>query len=119
MSKLTKVELVQINSKLAADNAALRAQLGAAQADIELINDHLMDAEQLEMHAAATCMELRKQVADLTRELEIARARSTACAAPTHRVARHMPAWQAERAAAMAAARDMAMRMGCVTKVQA
>lgn len=75
MTKLTKVELVQINAKLAADNEALRKQV----ADLELIH-------QLK-HT------------------------------PTQRVARHMPQWQADRAAAMAAARSMAVATRSVVKV--
>lgn len=77
MTKQTKLELVQINTRLAAENEALRKQV----ADLELIN-------QLK-HT------------------------------PTQRVARHMPQpqWQVDRAAAMSAARDMAMRCGYAVKV--
>lgn len=72
---ITKAELVQINSKLAAENEALR-----------------------------------KQVEDLRMESAMHRTQ-------THRVAPHMPQWQVDRAAAMAAARDMAMRANLVVKV--
>lgn len=89
MSKLTKVELVQINSKLAADNAALRAQLGAAQADIAV---------------------LRKQVNEACAMVE-------AVSRPTMRVQQHMPAWQVARAEAMNAAKTIAMQSGRVVKV--
>jgi predicted anti-sigma-YlaC factor YlaD len=75
MPKQTKLELTQINSRLATENADLRKQLADAQLKLEM----------------------------LTR--------------PTHRVARHMPNWQAERAASMAAARALAMQHGCVVKV--
>lgn len=53
---------------------------------------------------------LRKQVADL--ELIVAMQRT-----PTRQVAHAMPAWQAERARSMAAAREMAMRSGFAVKV--
>jgi regulator of replication initiation timing len=75
MIKQTKIELVQINAALGAENEALR-----------------------------------KQVADLT----LIAAMHTQ---PTQRVARHMPQWQQDRAAAMAAARNMAMQARIVVKV--
>lgn len=72
---MTKIELAQINTRLATENA-----------------------------------ELRKQVEDLKLQLNM---HST----PSHRVAPHMTSWQAERARAMAAAREMAMRTGLNVKV--
>lgn len=75
MAKQTKLELVQINAALAAENEALR-----------------------------------KQVADLTL---IARMQHT----PTRRVAHAMPQWQLDRAAAMQAAREMAMQTRMTVKV--
>lgn len=54
---------------------------------------------------------LRKQVEDLKLELAMHNA-------PSHRVAQHMqPQWQIDRAAAMAAAREMAMKTRFVVKV--
>lgn len=82
MSKLTKMELVQINARLAAENDALRRQV----ADLE--------------HNARVASEL---VAHLS--------------TPTQRVARHMPQWQQDRAAAMHAAREMAIHTGRVVKL--
>jgi hypothetical protein len=53
---------------------------------------------------------LRKQVVDLSLQVAM-------LSASTQRVARHMPQWQADRAAAMRAAREMAMAARCVVKV--
>lgn len=75
MATPTKVELVQINSRLAAENEALR-----------------------------------KQVADLEM---LARMQSI----PTRRIMDHMPQWQVDRAVAMAAAREMAMKTRMSVKV--
>lgn len=80
MTKQTKLELVQINARLAAENA-----------------------------------DLRKQVADAALHVEM-------LSRPTQRVARHMPAyvmpaWQQERAAAMAAAKAQAMATRGVVRV--
>lgn len=62
---------------------------------------------------------LRKQVADLTLDLELARAQQVAQTTPSRRVAAATPAWQAERAAQMALAKEMAMRSGRSVKVSA
>lgn len=75
MATRTKLELEQINARLAAENAVLRKQV----ADLTLINE-------------------------MQRE-------------PARRVAAHMPSWQVQRAEAMAAAREMAMRSGYSVKV--
>lgn len=75
MATPTKLELVQINKRLAAENEALRKQV----ADLEMV--------------------------------------SRMTAIPTRRVMNHMPQWQVDRAVAMAAAREMAMRSGRSTKV--
>lgn len=71
----TKLELVQINSRLAREAEALRVEV----ADLKL---------KLEMYER-----------------------------PTHRIARHMPAWQVARAEQMAAARALAMQTHSVVKV--
>jgi hypothetical protein len=82
MTKQTKLELVQINARLAAENAALRTQ-----------------------------------VADLEHNARIANEIVATLSTPTQRVARHMPQWQVDRAAAMHAAREMAMRTRMAVKV--
>lgn len=81
MSKLTKVELVSINARLAAENE-----------------------------------DLRKQVADLTLTTELLYA-AHGTAPRTQRTQYAMPQWQQDRAAAMQAARAMAMQSHCVVKV--
>lgn len=58
---------------------------------------------------------LRKQVADLTLDIEMLR-KQQAAPAPRAQRAYTMPAWQADRAAAMAAAKAAAMRMGRVVQ---
>lgn len=75
MTKQTKLELVQINARLAAENADLRKQVADASILVEMLSR------------------------------------------PTQRVARHMPQWQLDRAAAMAAAKAAAMASRCVVRV--
>lgn len=87
MTKQTKLELVQINARLAADNAALRTQV----ADLE--------------HNARIAGELVEMLSRPTQR--VAR----------HMPAYAMPAWQQERAANMAAARAAAMASNCVVRV--
>lgn len=60
---------------------------------------------------------LRKQVADLEHNARIANEIVATLSTPTQRVARHMPQWQQDRAQAMAAARDMAMRTRMTVRV--
>ena len=80
MTKQTKLELVQINTRLAAENEALR-----------------------------------KQVADLQHDARVAGDIVAHLSTPAPRYV--TPQWQIDRAIAMAAARDMAMRTRMVTKV--
>lgn len=75
MTKPTKLELEQINSRLARENEALRKQV----ADLEMV--------------------------------------SRMTTIPTRRVMNHMPQWQIDRAVAMAAAREMAMKTRMTVKL--
>ncbi len=88
MNKLTKAQL-------AAANEALRNELNTLREQM---------AKLTQSHRAAY-----RQIEALEAEVE---ANNT----PTQRVARHMPQWQAERAAAMHAAREMAMKTRMVVK---
>lgn len=89
MASITKAELVQINSRLASDNDALRAQVAQLQGDVARLTEQLAQGSEI--------------VEALSR--------------PSQRVARHMPMWQIERAAAMQHARAQAMQFGVVVKV--
>ena len=67
MTKMTKIELVQLNTKLANENAALRAQLSEAMAMVQAnkAGHHVPVAEETREHeydtmaeAMARCKEL-------------------------------------------------------------
>lgn len=49
MTKMTKLELVQLNTKLAAENAELRAQLSAAKVQHQA-EDYVVVAEETREH---------------------------------------------------------------------
>ncbi|HEY4721062.1 MAG TPA: hypothetical protein VII92_04400 [Anaerolineae bacterium] len=89
MTKQTKIELVQINAALAAENAALRKEV----ADFEMAAD------------LAASM------------LSRATARIHALEAQAPRTKRPLEQWQVDRAQAMAAARALAMANHTVVKV--
>ena len=105
MAKLTKLALEQINTRLANENEALRKQVADLQLNLEMVAAAHADAE-----------------ADLVRTQRAApaiRALSPEAQAIVDagiRAPRIMPAWQVERAAAMAAAKEMAMRTRMVVK---
>ena len=86
---MARITLTQANIDLKATNAALATENAA----------------------------LRKQVADLEHNARVASEIVATLSTPTQRVARHMPQWQVDRAAAMHAAREMAMRTNFVVKV--
>lgn len=87
MASITKLALTQINTRLASENEALRKQVEDLQLSVTIAYD--------EVHA------LGEQLADL-------KERPTKPAAPQ---------WQQDRAKAMAAAREMAMRVRMTVKV--
>lgn len=91
MAATTKLELVQINARLANDNAELRAQLAGLQHDYAIVK---AEFEQQAAHIALTLAQHRKVQA-------------------THVV----PDWQAQRLTEMKEARAIAMATGRCTKV--
>lgn len=101
MARITILSLQQANAKLASENEALRKQVLDLHKDIEIAR------EQAESY------KLGSEVA-----LEALNAELAAPPAPApKRTAYVMPAWQAERAALMAKAKQAAMAMGCTVKV--
>ncbi len=70
--------------------------------------------EQTNATLATENAALRKQVADLEMILKLQHNRT---ASTPVRTKPDMPQWQVDRAAAMAATKQMAMSMGCVVKV--
>lgn len=103
--------------------AVLEQQVAASQARIEQLQAALAEEQRNFEHAHAALMEvsaardaLALDNASLRDEIGALRAEIEAHRTPSRRVAAHMPAWQAERAASMALAREMAMRTGRVVK---
>jgi uncharacterized sporulation protein YeaH/YhbH (DUF444 family) len=90
MSRLTKVELLQANARLAADNELLRSKLSQLESDLEIAN--------------AARKQARDEAAFATHERRV-----------THTNAYGINA--VARAQAMAAARELAIRTGRSIKV--
>lgn len=122
MTKQTKLELVQINAALAADNAALRKQVADLQLAAELraapAQDVAPASPPWEVSANAPAWQAERVVA-------MAKAKAAAMAGDmvmaaharfTTRAAYVAPAWQAERALAMAAAKAAAIAGRCMVR---
>lgn len=86
--------------------AALEAQIKEQQAQIEQLQAALLQAQEA-LALAAQQIEQLEDIASMKRERTQRPVRSSYV----------QPAWQAERAAAMAAAREMAMRIGRSVRV--
>lgn len=85
--------------------AQLEAQVAALNAQVAELQAALAQAQAALVQASAVC--------------EALDAEQQAARTPSRRVAAAMPAWQAERAAQMALAKEMAMRSGRSVKVSA
>lgn len=106
MANITKAVLVQQIKDLTAALEAASAALEAAEKR-EAANRELFEIARNEWRARGA-------------EIEALRAEQAAHTTPTRRVQRAgyvAPAWQAERAAAMAAAKEAAVRLGRTCKV--
>jgi hypothetical protein len=118
MATLTKVELVQINARLATENAALREQVAQLTADLQRSANLIASAAQRAVEEDAL---VEGQVAFLKAELAQAKAdlqRSASRQVPSRpaRTPYEMPQWQIDRAATMAAAKALAVHSGRTVK---
>jgi hypothetical protein len=111
MTKQTKLELVQINARIAADNASLIKQVADQALQIEMLQRQVGGLKDLiSIHkehaakAAATPAPANDEFDNVAPHLQRP--------APAPRAAYVMPAWQQERANAMAAAKAIAMATG-------
>lgn len=116
MARITK-------AVLEAQVVALSAMLEHAQAALDTLereNDALRqqaDNKQFMLDEALAVMSEREEERQrILTKLDTARAEAAAHSTPSRRVAYAMPAWQAERAAAMAAAKALAMATGRVVR---
>jgi len=109
MARITKAVLEQQVADAAARIEALKAQLLEEQRNFEHAHAALMSACEERDALALDNAALRDEIGAL-------RAEAAAARTPSRRIAAAMPAWQAERAAAMQLARELAMRTGRMVK---